>query len=363
MSKFTPFITELSNNEALVTDFIFESYKKSKKINPQILEKCVLSYLERPGKKLRPAIVMLACQAFGGEKERALPLAAAVELFHTWTLVHDDIIDNDSLRRGVETVHVKAEKYAHQDLGLSPNVSEKYGKDVAILTGDIQHGWAISLISKYLPLQGVAPEVVLHLITELQIDMLRTLVEGEILDVDFGLFYSIKDLTDDQIIDMLYKKTGVFYEFCGKAGALIGQNSLEMTAEVEAITKFCSDCGTAFQVRDDILGLVGKENDLGKPVGSDIREGKKTIIVREALTNASESEREYLLSVLGNQKAEKDQIITATKLIYDLGGIDKAHAIATKKIKSAIPYLDIIADSREKDLLLMWADYMIERSF
>ena len=363
MTKYRNFINELTENENLVSNYLFNEAKTIHRVKPSIIEDCTMSYLKRGGKKLRPAILMLCSEAVGGSKEVALPAAAAVELFHTWTLVHDDIIDNDNLRRGVETVHKTAENYAKEQFKFDAKSSEKYGKDVAILTGDIQHGWAISILSRNLTSKGIKPEVALHLISLLQIEMLRTLVEGEMLDVNFSLFYDINDLTDEQIIDMLWKKTGVFYEFCGLAGALIGQNSLEITEEVQALKEFCSLCGTAFQIRDDILGVIGNESDLGKPVGSDIREGKKTILIKEALTNANEQENVIIRNTLGNPNASPKEIENVTHLIVKLGGVEKAHKFAQEYVNKALPLLDILSETREKGLLYDWANYMIERNY
>jgi geranylgeranyl diphosphate synthase type I len=293
----------------------------------------------------------------------ALPAAAAVELFHTWTLVHDDIIDNDIFRRGKETVHITAGKYGENQFKLQPAVARKYGIDSAILTGDVQHGWSVSLLSDNLPKAGVSPEIALHLITLLQVNVLRTLMEGEMLDVELGLCSDIEQVSDEQIIDMLWKKTGILYEYCGIAGALIGKNILEYDPQVEALKEFCSLCGTAFQVRDDILGLIGKESELGKPVGSDIREGKKTLLVREALHNASDGQKSEILRVLGNSQATAKDIEKITKLIADLGGVEKARRIAQDYVNKALPLLELLPSTQSRDLLYDWANYMIERSY
>jgi geranylgeranyl diphosphate synthase type I len=162
---------------------------------------------------------------------------------------------------------------------------------------------------------------------------------------------------------MLWKKTGILYEYCGLAGALIGKNILEYDGQVEALKEFCSLCGTAFQVRDDILGLVGKEAELGKPVGSDIREGKKTLLVKEALTNANDSQKAEILSVLGNSKATEREIIKITKIITELGGVEKAKKLAQDCVDKAIPKLDKLSSSSSRDMLYDWANYMIDRSY
>ncbi|MBK9423842.1 MAG: polyprenyl synthetase family protein [Bacteroidetes bacterium] len=360
--KYTNFLNELKSTEQLVTAFFHDQLAATRKIQPSILETCTMSYIRGGGKKLRPGVLMLACKAVGGNPEQALPAAAAVELFHTWTLVHDDIIDNDHVRRGVPTVHKTAEHYALETLGLKGAVAAKYGTDTAILTGDIQHGWSISMLSDNLVRGGIKPEVALRLITILQIDVLRTLVEGELLDVDFGLFHSIYDLSEEQILDMLWRKTGILYEFCAVAGAMIGKNSADYDEEVNALKQFCSLCGTAFQVKDDILGLVGKSAELGKPVGSDIREGKKTLLVLEALRNADDKQKAIIFEALGNSQATEEQISRCTKTIIDLGGVEKAHKTALHFVEKALPNLAKISPSPSRDLLNDWAGYMIDRN-
>lgn len=357
------FFDELTANESLVKNYLIEDSNTIKKIRPAIFEKFTLSYIENSGKKLRPTVLMLCCQALGGKKEDALPIASAVEVFHTWTLVHDDIIDNDDLRRGVETVHVQAANYAKNNLSLTEDIAKKYGTDIAMLIGDIQHGWAISLISKNLAEQGVKADIILKLITDLEINMLRTLVEGEMLDVDFGLHYEIEDLSEEMILDMLWKKTGVFYEYCGMAGAMIGQNSLQETKELLALKEFCSLCGTAFQVYDDILGLVGNQKSLGKPIGSDIREGKKTILVKEAINNSNESQKEFIKKILGNKDATEKDILEVTKLIKNLGGVKKAEKICKEYVERAQSNLKLIPKSKYRNLLFDWSNYMINRNY
>ena len=361
--KYNNFLKELSENENIISNYLFEEAKLIQKIKPSIIEECTMSYLRRGGKKLRPAVLMLSCMALGGKKEAAIPAAAAVELFHTWTLVHDDIIDNDHLRRGLETVHITAKNYAKEKLSFDDIASDKYGKDVAILTGDIQHGWAISILTRNLSKKGIKPEIVLHLVSVMQVEMLRTLVEGELLDVDYGLFYDINDLSEDQILDMLWKKTGAFYEFCGLAGGLIGQNNLDFTPQVNNLKEFCSLCGTAFQVRDDILGLIGNEKELGKPIGSDIREGKKTLLIKEAISNGNDEEIQIIRNTLGNPNASRNDIETTTKLVIKLGGVERAHSVAKFYVEKAIPYLDVLPDSKSKNLLYDWANYMIDRTY
>lgn len=330
---------------------------------PKDLEEAVFAYLQRPGKRLRPAVLLWACGAVGGDEELALPAAAGVELFHTWTLVHDDVIDNDDLRRGGPTVHKLGETFASQKLGYSEEKSREYGRDLAILTGDSQHGWTTSLFCECAKLNGLDARVVLEIVYQLESYVVNTLIEGETLDVQYSRT-PIEQLTHEDIVHMLWMKTGVLYEFAAQAGAMLGLSTFDASHPyVAALSRFASKCGTAFQLQDDILGLVGQEKELGKPVGSDVREGKKTTIVYFALRSASVDERAFLLSTLGNADASSEDIDKATELMVSLGGVKKTAVLALEHINSAIPELKALPDSSYKELLSEWAKFMIERRF
>lgn len=363
--NFSDFLSFLNKVEKEIPNYIMQNYQEKQRFNPKIIDESVTSYIKRGGKRLRPAVLLMACGVVGGNENVALPAAAAVELFHTWTLVHDDIIDNDHLRRGQPTIHVAAKDIALKNHVFNEVQATKYGQDIAILTGDVQHGWAISLFTEKLLVDEVEPNVIFTIINKLQTEVLCTLVHGEVVDIEFGMRGNgVLGIPEDDIITMLWMKTGALYEFAGLAGAMIGKNTADTNdPEIFAIKNFCSNCGTAFQLRDDILGILGNEKELGKPVGSDIREGKKTTIVRTALLNASPRESEIIRNILGKYDASEDEIKIVTKLLIDLGGIHHTHELATKYVEKAIPFLSYIKASRYKTLLEQWAYYLIERNY
>lgn len=348
--------------ESKVSDY-FQQPRFREWFRPQDLQDAVFAYLERPGKRLRPAVLMWACGAVGGDENAALPAACAVELFHTWTLVHDDIIDNDQLRRGGPTVHIMGETFAKNKLGYCDEKAKEYGRDLAILTGDSQHGWNVSLLCEAARSGAVNPAVILDIIYYLESYVVNTLIEGETLDVQYART-PIEKLSKDDIVKMLWMKTGALYEFAARAGAMIGLNNSDPNHPyVAALSRFASSCGTAFQLQDDILGLMGKEEKLGKPVGSDVREGKKTTNVYFALRSASKSERDFLLSALGRDSATPDDVQKATQLIVDLGAVQATADLALEHINKALPELEALPDSDYKELLASWAHFMINRSF
>jgi len=166
------------------------------------------------------------------------------------------------------------------------------------------------------------------------------------------------------ILGMLWKKTGALYEFAGKAGAMIGLNTKDEENElVRSISQFTGRCGTAFQLQDDILGVTGDVRKLGKPVGSDIRGGKRTLIMYHAFKNADDAQKRYLSGILGSAGASEGEICEAVDLLRELGSIEYTGALADRYVREAKGYIDKIPESEYKDLLLMWAEYMIKREF
>jgi len=305
----------------------------------------------------------LCCGAVGGEEQTALPAAAAIELYHTWTLVHDDLIDRDNKRRGTPTVHFDFASRAMAEMGYQAKEAEHYGLSVAVLTGDIQHAWSISLFNDLTKYHDVDAALTLALIADLSGRVATSLIEGEMLDVQYSR-WPIEKVDESYIIDMLWKKTGVLYEFAGQAGAAIGRRDSSLQDDlVRNIAAFCGRCGTAFQLQDDILGIIGDESRLGKPVGSDLREGKRTTIVLRAFKEANAAQSAVLERALGNPAATDEDIAAATALLQDLGGVAYTKNLARQYVEEAVSYLSPLPSSHYKDILLQLAEYMVERDF
>lgn len=333
------------------------------RFSPAHLCDSTYSYINPGGKFLRSAVLLFSCGAVGGDEEKALSAAAGIELFHTWTLVHDDIIDRGAKRRGGPTVHEEFSKKAMDEFGLDEGPARHYGISMGILAGDTQHGWATSLFAELGTKYGINPFIVLYLIENLNAWVLNTLVAGEVLDIQYSRV-QVESLSEGLIADMLWKKTGVLYEFAGRAGAMIGLDTADPDHElVKSISSFSSKCGMAFQLQDDILGIVGDEGMLGKPVGSDIREGKRTTIVYYAYQNASKSQKERLLEVLGNGGATEEVVEEAKDLLVRLGGVEQTWALARKYVEEALSYLQVVPESKYRGLLSTWAEYLINREF
>jgi len=336
---------------------------------PEDLREAALAYLQRPAKGLRPALVSLAAGATGGAQaeQLALPLAAAVEVFHVWTLVHDDIIDNDPTRRRGPAAHVLAARRASRE-GLIPNENlNEYGRDTAILAGDALHGWTVTILSSLYPSRKA--ELVLELIRAMETDLLTDLLHGEALDTRFGLVplrnlaRSRLSLDEKTLLNVSRLKTAALLEYCAAAGTLLALNDPSRDhPHVRAMTSFARHCGIAFQLRDDILGISGNADRMGKSVESDIRQGKKTVIFMAALSRADADKRRELLALYGNPAAPGAEIERARQLLQELGGLDHAARLAADHLSTALRQLKALPDSKYSRLLADLARTMAERN-
>ncbi|MBQ2253007.1 MAG: polyprenyl synthetase family protein, partial [Clostridia bacterium] len=281
-------------------------------LEPEELEKASRAYFERGGKLLRPALCLTLAHALGGEDaaRRALVPALATELFHLFTLVHDDVIDHDELRRGQDAAHVLAKKHS----GIEPDESAaEYGVSCAILAGDALLGRAVELLSR----AELSKSARLALITRLTGHTLPLLLSGEALDTKLAYLDGVPD--DDALSSVYRNKTGVLFAFALYAGAVCAFDAAPQKELSDAIDSAACDIGEAFQLTDDYLGLTASEETMGKPTLSDIREGKRTFFVRFAFDRATEEERAFLSLVLSNANACAEDVLRARDLLLSYG--------------------------------------------
>ena len=310
------------------------------------------SYLRHPGKALRPRLMGLCCEAAGGNAEATLSAGAAVEMFHTWSLMHDDIIDHDALRRGHPTAHVTGAQLGKDDLHLSEESAKDYGEALAILGGDLLLTHAIGCMTEAFPSLGLrmcrklAPE----------------LLSGEQLDIRLSyLPWSL--LTEEQIWEMMRGKTGALFAFAAECGVSLAQGiSPEDSPLARTLAKFASDCGLAFQLADDLLGIFGEEAKFGKPIGSDIREGKRTLLMLRTWNSASPEEQRHLESILGNSRATVEEIEWVRELIQKHGVRTQIESEAEKILSEAIQSLETaLPPTPPRNQLRIWAESLVKR--
>ncbi len=275
------------------------------------------------GKRIRPLLCILSCKSVNGNSKNAIKTAAAIELIHTFTLIHDDIMDKDEFRRGVPSVHMA------------------YGEPTAILAGDL-------LFSKAFEISDPS-------VTKILADAAAEICEGQELDMSFEKRSSV---TENEYLEMIRKKTAVLLEVATKSGAVIGKGT---KAQIKALSNYGLGIGMAFQIHDDIIGITTDEKELGKPAGSDINRGKKNIVVIKGSDLLEGTKREKFIKILSKEKKNKKEIKNAISLLQDSGTIAYCRKISDNFIKDAKKNLGKIPDSDAKRDLLNIADFIVER--
>jgi geranylgeranyl diphosphate synthase type I len=330
---------------------------------PEELMEGTFVYFERGGKRLRPAICRLAAGALGGNaaEAEASPCALALELYHNWTLVHDDMIDHDDMRRGKSAVH---KLIADRFLPSHPEKAAEYGFDTALLAGDALHSASIFYLSRLSDSGFVPPEVTLKIISLLEGEYGPRLISGETVDTKNGLLFgadAFYQLTRKEVISMMAGKTGALFGISALSGALIGLGKADPAhPKAAALASFAESCGIAFQLQDDILGITSTEETLGKPIGSDLREGKPTVLLLSAYQNATEEEKAFLRSTVG--KSEKTEDILKARTILLEKGLEETEALAKEYLIDAEKQLSLLPDSKAKELLESFRTFMLERN-
>lgn len=281
------------------------------------------------GKRIRPALVLLCAKAGEYRLSRLIPVAAAVELIHMATLVHDDVVDAASTRRGV------------------PTVNAKWNNGVSVLAGDYLFAKAFSLLA------GVGdPRVV-----EIMADVVFAMSQGELQQMATA---GDPDQTVDDYFDRIRKKTGYFIAESCRVGAVVARLPEET---VQALYRFGLGIGTGFQIIDDVLDFTASAWELGKPAAADLRSGLITLPVIHALAACSPSERERLGGLLRQRPIPEEGIALALEAVHRSGALEAAGRIATEQIQRAKAELECLRDSPVKATLHQVADFVLQRKF
>ncbi|MDD3398790.1 MAG: polyprenyl synthetase family protein [Candidatus Methanomethylophilaceae archaeon] len=297
-----------------------------------MMESC-RHYPQAGGKRMRPVLAVTMAQAVGGKGHLAVPFGAALEIIHNFTLVHDDVMDNDDTRRGLPSVH------------------KVWGMPTAIISGDALFARAFEIIADL-----EVPDADVRRLLRLTARTVWLVAEGQQMDMNNEDKDSIDVAT---YIETVEKKTGVLFGAAAAGGAIIGGAD---PATVDRLYDYGRQLGIAFQIWDDVLGLKGDQSKLGKPVGSDIRNGKKTLIAIDALEHMPDGEgREALLAALGNPDASDVAVKEAIARLEEFGSIERAKKAAIDYVLDSKAKLQSVPDSAEKDFLLALADYAISR--
>ncbi len=327
-------------------------------LQPDCLRDAVIDYPQRGGKRLRPALLMWCCGLLGGTLSHALPAAAAVEIYHNWTLVHDDIIDNDDIRRGYPTTHRKLADWATAQYNISEPRSTKFGTDFAILAGDVQQAWAADLMLR-LSDSGVSYQLTNALSRRLHEIVNCQLISGEALDVEFS-YHDKAELPE--IEAMIKLKTGILLQFCAEAGAAIALDSVDFShPQISALGQFAMHAGQAFQLRDDWLGIFGQPHEFGKPLCSDLAECKPTVLLTTALNMLPSAQRHKLETLCGLAEYSPSIIDQVRDLIKASGAEDAVRQQGDALATAARTILLDFPDNEYRTLLLELNEYLTSR--
>ena len=288
------------------------------------------------GKRIRPASLMAICDFYSGSKEKSINAALAIEIFHNFTLVHDDIMDNASIRRGQKTVH------------------EVFNTNTAILSGDVMFVKSIEYLTNY------SSDILIPILKVFNQTAIEV-CEGQSLDMDFEVK---ENVTISEYIQMITFKTSVLLAACLQIGGIIGGASEE---DQKHLYEFGKNLGIAFQIQDDILDTYGEQETVGKRAGGDILQNKKTYLYLKAIELA-DSQLKNTLEVWYKEvvpiEREEEKINAIKKIFNTLVVQEWANQLKEAYRDLAISHIEPLKlMDKQKDELRSFADYLIERNF
>jgi geranylgeranyl diphosphate synthase type I len=320
---------EMESTAAEMNKYMLARLKGS----PSELYSASAHYINSGGKRLRPFMVVKSCEMFGGTKIKALPAAASVEMIHNFSLVHDDIMDNDDVRHSVPTVH------------------KSYGLPLAILAGDVLFSKAYQMIVENCSKLDTSDSRICEMVYRLS-NACVDVCEGQALDL--GIAFEDRFIDENEYISMISKKTAALFGLSCALGVLSAPTSRE--EDVFALTQFGENVGIAFQLIDDLIGVIGDAKLTGKSVGNDLREGKKTLPILLALN------RDKILRAFASRNASSTEIREAVKAISSLGIEQAVRDNARRHIQKAIESISQYDDSIPKRKIIASAHFIVERT-
>ncbi|MGY5141052.1 MAG: polyprenyl synthetase family protein [Candidatus Nitrosopumilus sp. Bin_571-38] len=313
---------------------IVNKYLNSKlKGNPKKLYDAAGHLIVNGGKRLRPYMVIKSCQILKGKVSNAMPAASAVEMVHNFTLVHDDIMDNDEIRHGVPTVH------------------KKFGMPIAILAGDVLFSKAFQIITD----SKLSSSATIQLVSRLA-KACVDVCEGQLLDVKMAEERKIP--SQAEYITMVGKKTAALFDVSCAMGAICATNKVK---DISNLSSFGRNLGIAFQITDDLIGVMGDSKVTKKPVGNDLREGKKSLPILMAIKLAKGNEKKIILKAFGNSKISRNDLNKAVDIIRSLGIEENVRKQALKYAEKAEKSLESYSGSAKTELISL-LDFVVKRS-
>lgn len=303
-----------------------------RKSEPVSLYEPMRYVLSASGKRIRPLLILLSCEAVGGTMNEAVNAAVAIEVLHNFTLVHDDIMDHASSRRGRATVHVR------------------WDENIAILVGDELVALAYRELLKT---RSRAIARVADVFTEGVVEV----CEGQAYDKEFE---SRKMVSLNDYLLMISKKTGKLFSVSAEIGGLIGGGT---EREIRALRSYATYLGRAFQIQDDLLDVIADEKEFGKVIGGDIVEGKKTFLLIQAYEKTSGKDKRIIQSIIEKKRSSASMIPVVKEIYERYGIIALAKQSIDKDIQQAILQLRKLRDTPAREMLFWFSDMVLNRQF
>ncbi len=279
------------------------------------------------GKRLRPMLLLLAARLAGYVGPRGVRLACVVELLHTATLIHDDVVDQAPLRRG------------------RPSANAQWGDDASVLVGDHLYSKSFAMLVRD------NDRAVMETLARSTVSM----TEAEVFQLELK---RTGVTTEADYLRIITQKTASFMSACCRIGALLGAVP---AGQVDALTQYGLDIGVAFQISDDSLDFVANQDRLGKAIGADLREGKRTLPLIAMLARATPAESERVKSLLKRHDLEAEEIDEIRRYVVDHEGVEYALAQAHEYARSAKAALAAFNPSEERETLALVADFVVDR--
>jgi len=313
-------------------------------------------YLTNGGKRIRPFLVQTAFEAVGGDhsKGNIVRASLALELLHNGSLLHDDVIDKDETRRGKPAFHVRFRNFYQQQIpDASFEKANDFGEAMSIFAGDLCFPYAIECIIN----SGFPLEARLQALQSFA-DAFREVIDGVIIEIGDA---TLNSGTEESYYHMVNLKTGALIRKAAEIGAILGEGT---PSQKEALVAYCREIGTAFQIQDDILGIFGDPEKLGKPVGGDIRENKQTILRIFAMKKGSEQQVNRLNELMGREDITEAQLKEVQEIFTTSGALKFAQQmikVATQKANQVLETTEPPLETKPKKLLIALAKYLEER--
>lgn len=291
-------------------------------------------FIFRGGKRIRPIITLACAEACGGKESDAMDYAVAIELFHNFTLIHDDVEDNSSIRRG------------------KPTLNAQYGIPAAVNAGDALYRimWNVVLSSNNSPKKKLSA-------FRIMMDGFSPVVEGQGTELYWQRTGNFS-VSEEEYLEMASGKTGLLIGLACRMGAFSADAPEPLQISLQ---EFGRKLGLAFQIRDDVLNLTSNPSRYKKELGEDIKESKRTLIIVKLLSTLPQKEKEELISILDNPGKTQEEISRVVSLAKGYGAIDYANSVSERLLSEAKEHLSVLEKEEARNLFSSLADYAIRR--